>query len=437
MDFQKRELFREKAFLVGIGWRRRKRRRLGALQGSEDVTPEESLQELKQLTISAGLRVLGETLELIGDVSPRTFIGSGQCDRLREQVKALGVDVAVFDEELSPSQNRALEEIVDCKVLDRTGLILDIFAQRAKTSEGQLQVELAQLVYLQPRLVGLWKHFGRIKGGIGLRGPGETQLEIDRRRIRERITRVKKSLEKVTRTRDLQRQKRKGVPIPTVCLIGYTNSGKSTLLNALAGSDVGTADLLFATLDPTIRRVKLPNYGDCLVADTVGFIRKLPHQLVDAFKASLEEVVEADALLHVVDMSHSGADAQMKAVRAVIEELEVQDKPVVYVYNKQDVVDEQHRKAFLMEHDEKPVALVSALSKEGLDGLLAELGAMLKTNRRVVTLTIPLSEGGWISKVKARGHVVEEKYEGDCVRMTVELEDKMANQLEKKGFKTR
>ncbi len=295
---------------------------------------EDALEELAQLARSAGARVHGSVLQERPAPDPRTCIGRGKAEEL---AAGLGdVDVVIFDEELSGSQQRNLEDLLRRKVVDRSGLILDIFAQRARTREAKLQVELAQLNYTLPRLVGGWAHLERLGGGIGTRGPGETQLESDRRVIRRRITKIRRDLEQVRRHRAVLRRPRLKIPIPVVALVGYTNAGKSSLLNALTRAHVYAADHLFATLDPTLRRLALPGGRAVLLSDTVGFIRKLPHQLVAAFKATLEEVVAADLLVHVVDVSHPGMAQQMGAVEAVLEELGVVAKPRVDAYNKVD-----------------------------------------------------------------------------------------------------
>ena len=295
---------------------------------------EASLEELAELARSAGARVQGVVIQERPAPDPRTCIGRGKAEELAGGLT--DVDVIIFDEELSGSQQRTLEDLLQRKVVDRSGLILDIFAQRARTREAKLQVELAQLNYMLPRLVGGWTHLERLGGGIGTRGPGETQLESDRRVIRRRITKVRRDLEGVRRHRAVLRRPRQKVPIPLVALVGYTNAGKSSLLNALTRAGVYAADHLFATLDPTIRRLALPGGRTALLSDTVGFIRKLPHPLVAAFKATLEEVVAADLLVHVVDVSHPAMARQMEAVEAVLAELGVARTARIEAYNKVD-----------------------------------------------------------------------------------------------------
>jgi GTP-binding protein HflX len=334
---------------------------------------EDSLEELARLTESAGALPRDAILQERPAPDPRTLIGPGKVEELRSLCRE-GVDLVIVDEDLSGSQQRNLERALGCKVVDRAGLILDIFAQRAMTREGKLQVELAQLEYLLPRLTGRWTHLERLGGGIGTRGPGETQLESDRRRIRVRMARIRRDLGKVRRHRALLRRPRRKVPIPTVALVGYTNAGKTSLLNALTHAQAYVADALFATLDPMLRRIQLPSGRAALLSDTVGFIRKLPPQLVQAFKATLEEVWEADALVHVIDASHPQAAEQRAVVERVLGELGAADKPVLAVHNKIDRLPAAAGAALARE--EGAVA-VSALTGQGLPVLRKALDALL------------------------------------------------------------
>ncbi|MBI4574580.1 MAG: GTPase HflX [candidate division NC10 bacterium] len=313
----------EVAFLVGV-----------CLHQQARWEAEDSLAELEQLARSAGARVADTTLQERDRLDPRYLIGKGKATEIRGL--CAGVDLVIVDEELSGSQQRNLEQLLGRRVVDRTGLILDIFAQRAQSREGKLQVELAQLDYLLPRLAGAWTHLERLGGGIGTRGPGETQLESDRRRIKTRMAKIRRDLEQVRRHRALLRRPRRKVPFPIVALVGYTNAGKSSLLNALTHSAVAVQDQLFATLDPTLRRLALPGGRVALLSDTVGFIRKIPHQLVAAFQATLEEIQEAEILLHVVDISHPHAQLQQTAVEAVLGDLGLADRPTILVFNKLD-----------------------------------------------------------------------------------------------------
>jgi GTP-binding protein HflX len=340
---------------------------------------EDSLQELVQLARSAGARVAGTVLQDRERLDPRYLIGKGKAEELRS--RAAGADLVILDEELSGSQQRNLEHLLGKRVIDRTGLILDIFAQRARSREGKLQVELAQLDYLLPRLAGAWTHLERLGGGIGTRGPGETQLESDRRRIKTRMAKLRRDLEEVRRHRALLRRPRRRVPFPIVALVGYTNAGKSSLMNALTDAGVAVEDQLFATLDPTLRRLILPGARVVLLSDTVGFIRKIPHQLVAAFQATLEEIQEATILLHVVDVSHPHAELQAAAVEGVLGELGLADRPTVLVCNKIDRLGEA---PFARRPGSGRVA-VSATTGAGLDDLRAEIVtclAALEASRR-------------------------------------------------------
>jgi GTP-binding protein HflX len=350
----------EVAILVGVAHGRQSR-----------WEAEDSLQELVQLARSAGARVAGTVLQERDRLDPRYVIGKGKAEEVRAQ--AAGVDLVILDEELSGSQQKNLERLLGKRVIDRTGLILDIFAQRARSREGKLQVELAQLDYLLPRLAGAWTHLERLGGGIGTRGPGETQLESDRRRIKTRMAKIRRDLEEVRRHRALLRRPRRRVPFPIAALVGYTNAGKSSLMNALTHAGVVVRDQLFATLDPTLRRLVLPGGRVVLLSDTVGFIRKIPHQLVAAFQATLEEIQEATVLLHVVDASHPHAELQQAAVEGVLGELGLADRPTILIHNK---IDRLSHVPFSRRPGDGRVA-VSAKTGSGLDDLLAEIAACL------------------------------------------------------------
>jgi len=354
---------------------------------------EDSLAELKQLARSAGALVQDAILQERDHLDPRYLIGKGKALEIKQ--RCAGVDLVILDEELSGSQQRNLEELLGRRVVDRTGLILDIFAQRAQTREGKLQVELAQLDYVLPRLAGAWTHLERLGGGIGTRGPGETQLESDRRRIRTRMAKIRRDLEQVRRHRALLRRPRRKVPFPIVALVGYTNAGKSSLMNALTQAGVVVQDQLFATLDPTLRRLALPENRGVLLSDTVGFIRKLPHQLVAAFQATLEEIQEADILLHVVDISHPHADLQQRAVESVLGELGLADRPTILVFNKIDLLG---RSPFPWRPGSGRVG-VSAKTEAGLDDLRQEIVHCL--NGRVAAAS-PTGPTGF-SEAVARG----------------------------------
>jgi len=337
---------------------------------------EDSLEELAQLAISAGATPAFRVLQERSLPNPRTLIGPGKAEEVRAICEE-GVDLVIFDDDLTGSQQRNLEGVLGRKVVDRTGLILDIFAQRARSREGKLQVELAQLKYLLPRLTGHGVELSQLGGGIGTRGPGETQLEVDRRRIRRRIVKIEEGLEKVRRHRALLRRGRQKQALLTAAFVGYTNAGKSSLLNALTDAALPVADKFFATLDPTLRKVRVPGGRNILLSDTVGFIRKLPHQLVAAFKATLEEVRASDFLLHVIDISHPDWQNQSQAVMAVLGELGAAAKPLINVYNKVDKLPHPEAVAFLARRPRSVV--VSARTGAGLDDLKYAMAETLKT----------------------------------------------------------
>lgn len=340
---------------------------------------EDDLDELAQLARAAGATICGRITQARQMPHPKHFLGSGKVQEVALMAQELGANLVVIDQELSPAQQRNLEDMVGVKVLDRTELILDIFSQRARTKEGKLQVELAQLKYLYPRLVGKGQVLSRLGGGIGTRGPGETKLEVDRRRIRSRINALEKETERIRSYRDTQRRQRMAQNLPVVALVGYTNSGKSTLLNALTKSDVFVEDKLFATLDPTTRKTILPDGSTVLISDTVGFIKKLPTSLVAAFRATLEEVSEADVLLHVVDSSHPNVLDQIVSVFDVLSELSVVDKPIITVLNKADKVRPEDL-AWLAAQVPSPI-ITSATNRIGFGSLLTQVQELLSEVR--------------------------------------------------------
>lgn len=381
--------------------------------GQSHWDSRESLLELERLTHTAGGAVVGVTQQSVKAVDPAYYIGRGKVNEIKELLASHRAESVIFDEDLSPRQNRNLEETLACKVIDRTGLILDIFAQHATTKEGKLQVELAQNIYLLPRLVGAWGHFGKLGGGIGTRGPGETQLEVDRRRAREKITRIRRALEKVEKNRHLHRQRREGVPVPTVAMVGYTNAGKSSLMNVLTGARLIEEDMLFSTLDPTVRRLILPSGREVLLSDTVGFIRKLPHPLVEAFKATFEEVRAADLLLHVIDMASPLRDEQIMTVRKVLEELDLDQKPRLEVYNKIDLLGPSVQAG--------PGVRVSARKHLGIDKLLAAIEEKLSADFKVLRLKIPYSQSGRLNWIYRVGEVKSRKDRPDGIYLKVAL----------------
>ncbi|HEX7229219.1 MAG TPA: GTPase HflX, partial [Candidatus Binatia bacterium] len=335
-----------------------------------------NLQELERLAETAGAAVLGKQHQQVKSISPATLIGRGKVQEIQDSVKELRADLVIVDEELTPAQQRNLENAFGVRVVDRSQLILDIFAQRARSNEGKLQVELAQLEYLLPRLTRQWTHLSRLGGGIGTRGPGETQLEVDRRRIRERIGHLKQRLRTVERTRSLQRKEREEVPFATIALVGYTNAGKSTLMNALTAAGVFVEDKLFATLDPTTRALRLPNGDKVMLVDTVGFINKIPHSLVESFKSTLEEVSNADLLLHLVDLASPQFEEQIEVAHRVLAEIGAGDIATVLVPNKIDAVDHVPL-ALLKKYEANEICPISALTGQGIDRLLATVGAIL------------------------------------------------------------
>jgi GTP-binding protein HflX len=376
---------------------------------------------LAELANTAGVEVVGQGIQRLDAPHSGTFIGAGKAEEFAKAAKEATADTVLFDEELSGAQARNLEEIFGAKVIDRTALILDIFAQRARTREGKLQVELAQLQYLMPRLTRYWTHLSRQRGSTGsIGGEGESQLEADRRKTQERIEKIRSELTIVRRQRSTQREGRQRHQWPLASIVGYTNAGKSTLLNALTGSEVLAEDMLFATLDPTTRRLRLPSNQNVLLSDTVGFIRKLPHGLVEAFKATLEEVVEADLLIHVVDTSHPNAPQQMDAVNAVLSDIGAHEKPTLMVFNKIDKPGAAELAAMYCQQFPKAVA-VSARKKQGFETFFAELGAMLKPIREFVEIRIPHHEQKVMSRLHSVAQVVEQDYSGEqaCFRVRI------------------
>ncbi len=395
--------------------------------GRNEFAAAESLAELRELARSAGGTVVGEFMQRRPRPDPATLIGSGKLEELQGAVASSAPEVVIFDHELTPSQQRNLERALDVRVIDRTQLILDIFARHARTSEGQLQVELAQLQYLLPRLTGRGAAMSQLGGGIGTRGPGETQLETDRRKINRRMRHVQQQLENVRRIRGQQRRRRESVPVATVALVGYTNAGKSTLFNALTKAGVLESPRMFATLDPTLRSVTLPSRRQVLLSDTVGFIRNLPHTLVSAFRATLEEVQRASLLLQVSDATSAGADEQQAQVEEVLRELESQDKPRIQVKNKIDLLAEPGR-AELLDSDE--LVHVSAVTGMGLDRLLERIDAHLSEDPlRRARLRVPQADGKTLSAIDARARVFGRQYRDGLVELDVQAPESLLRQM--------
>ncbi len=379
---------------------------------------EESLAELAALAEAAGARVLARILQERPNPDPATFVGRGKVEELRALVETLALDLIVFDDELSPGQQRNLENRTECKILDRTQLILDIFSRRARTREGKLQVELAQLTYLLPRLVGKGTLLSRLGAGIGTRGPGETRLEMDRRRIRSRLALLRREIDRVGLHRRQQRSKRQGIPVPVVALVGYTNAGKSTLFNALTEAGALESRQLFSTLDPLLRRVTLPNRLEMVLSDTVGFVRKLPHDIVAAFRATLEEVRESDLLLHVIDVSSARWKEQASAVEEVLRELTAQNKPAINVYNKADLLPAGTNPAGLT--GTKGV-LVSARTGFGLRELEGLIALELESFTMRLELKVPYDRAGLLSRLHDQGRIKAKSFENDGVLLEVEV----------------
>ena len=380
---------------------------------------EASLDELAALVDTAGADEAERVVQRRDNPDPATFVGKGKAEELRDISNVVDADTVVFDEELSPAQSRNLEKILGRTAIDRTAVILDIFAQHAHSQEGKAQVELAMLRYRLPRLRGKGKGLSQQAGGIGTRrGPGETQLEVDRRRLLRRATKLEAELRTVSKNRRVQRKARARSRLRTVAIVGYTNAGKSTVLNRLTDAGVVAEDRLFATVDPTTRRLDLPGGERVLLTDTVGFVRKLPHQLVDAFRSTLDEVVEADLLLHVVDASAPDPEAQMQAVHTVLAEIGAEDVPELFVFNKADRAGDEGPRLL----DRHPGSvLASAVTGEGVDGLLAALGTRLRALARVVELVVPYDRGDVVAALHRQGEVLNEQHEAEATRLWARL----------------
>jgi len=409
----------ERALLIGL-----------EKQGVSKWDLQDSLDELAELANSAGAEVVDTITQKLPKPTAPYYIGKGKAEEIKDSFHEREVTSVIFDDELSPAQGRNLENLLSRKVLDRTQLILDIFAQRARSREGRLQIELAQLQYLLPRLTRMWHHLSRQTGGIGTRGPGETQLEVDRRRVQERISRLERELEAVRKTRAVQRQGRKRHQWPVAAVVGYTNAGKSTLLNLLTGADVVAENKLFATLDPTTRSLMLPNKQRVLLTDTVGFLRKLPHTLIESFKATLEEVSEADLLIHIVDLSHARVDDQIEAVEAVVKELDAHGKQTLIVFNKIDNLANRELIDTYLRRFPGSVA-ISARTGEGVNKLVQALQDALSAWRLRSHFKIPASESALIAEIHRVGHVLELKYEDNDAIIVAHVPPELGQKLAK------
>ncbi len=408
------QVMSERAILIGMEWGRN-----DSLWSVDD-----SLEELKQLADTAGATVIKKFIQKRPKPDPAFFIGRGKVQELALYAQQENIDLCIFDDELSPAQQRNIESVMGIRILDRTALILDIFAQRARTNEGKLQVELAQLQYTLPRIMGKGLMLSRLGGGIGTRGPGETKLEVDRRRIRDRIAFIKDQIEKVKAVRSLHRSKRKKNNVFEVSLVGYTNAGKSTLLNTLTNSDIYAKDQLFATLDPTTRQLTLPNKQEIIITDTVGFIQRLPHQLIAAFRSTLEVVTEADLLVHVIDVSHELYKEQAAAVHEVLKEIGAETKPVITVYNKIDKLPPDSKLADRLALEEDTVC-ISAAKKLNLETLQQMIEKHLKSKAVEVTLCIPYAETAKAAQLHETANVLEQEYteNGAVMKVILPVED--------------
>jgi len=410
----------ERAVLVGVDLPSR----------DHKIPVEYSLEELERLAETAGAVVVHTYSQQVRNVTPATLIGRGKVDEINAGVQEHQADLIIVDEDLTPAQQRNLENAFKVRVVDRSQLILDIFAKRARSNEGKLQVELAQLEYLMPRLTRQWTHLSRLGGGIGTRGPGETQLEVDRRRIRERIGHLKRRLTTVERTRSLQRRERDEVPFATVALVGYTNAGKSTLMNLLTRAGVFVEDKLFATLDPTTRALRLPNGDKVMIVDTVGFINKIPHSLIEAFKSTLEEVSRADLLLHMVDLANPLYEEQIQIIEKVLAEIGAGEIPTILVPNKVDLAGSVPL-AGIKSHGAARVSPISALTGTGVEALLVLVGEILDRSKERIEARLTPAQGWLMALLRQRGRVVEEDCDGENIRVTALVTPKLAGQIRK------
>jgi len=421
----------EKAFLIFVRlkniekFKKSYRKHNNPISRHNDL--DEEVEELKNLSISAGAEVAGFLIHNQPEINPKYFISTGKLDEIKNIVERKNVDLIIFDDDLTSAQQRNLEDKLDLKVIDRTALILDIFAQRAQSREGKMQVELAQLNYLLPRLSGKGVELSRLGGGIGTRGPGEQKLEVDRRKIRKRINQLEERISQISVQREIQRKKREENNLILISLVGYTNSGKSTVLNTLTNSSVMVKDMFFSTLDSTTRKIKIPEMDEILITDTVGFIEKLPHQLVAAFKSTLEEVRKADLLLMIVDVSNKNFENHIKSVMKVLKEIEVLHKPIIIVFNKIDKINDSELKVLKLKY--RNTVFISALKKVGLGYLYEKIRKVIDRNRLKITVKIPYGESKLISYIFNNCKILNKEYLVDGVVLLVSANSKFYNQL--------
>jgi GTP-binding protein HflX len=420
IDLERIKKKRERAVLVTVEKLRRETWHL-----------EDRQQELKRLAEACGVEILEELVSRRKTLTPGLLIGKGKVQEIADLAMELNADVVIFSDDLSPSQQKNLEEVINIKTIDRTQLILDIFARRATSNEGKVQVELAQLVYLLPRLSGKGIELSRLGGGLGTRGPGEQKLEYERRRVRERIARLKRELKEITDKRELRRSQREKFSMLTISLVGYTNSGKSTLFNALTESSVKVKDQLFSTLDPTVRKLELPNNQTVLLSDTVGFLHDLPHHLIESFKATLEEARGADILFHIVDMSDERMEEQSSAVFQVLEELGAADKPIYTVLNKSDKLSDEHE-AERIKRKFHNATIISALKKQGFQQLLDHIVNYLQKDMEDIRITLPHKHYSLVKMIRENGSIKEEEYREEGVFISARVPKKVKYSIFKK-----
>jgi len=422
---------RERVLLVGVSLRNSPRSQAGQIPDATSIVNRDSLDELQELAESAGANVVGKTLQVRKALDPASLVGRGKLEEIRADVHARHVPLVVVDHDLTPVQLRNIEKDLGCRVIDRTQLILDIFAMHARTREGQLQVELAQLNYLLPRLAGRGEALSRLGGGIGTRGPGEQKLETDRRRIRERVRKIREAIETVRRQRTTRRRARQAIPLGMVALVGYTNAGKSTLFNALTGAATLTSSKMFATLDPTIRAIRLPSKRRVLLSDTVGFLRDLPPGLIAAFRATLEEVQEAALILHVTDISNPHHAEQDIEVLKILRDLGVEDRPCIHVFNKLDRLKlEESGQLGNGDGNAPDKVFISGLTGAGLNELLARIDSAMPVDPLVrLKLRMPIADGEHLSIVQGRGRILQSQLEDSHLLLDAELPQSAARRL--------